>query len=182
MFKSTGRTRCSLFGESSSTDASLLSFLVCPFKGSRANMVAFMCRLLGRSSGSIHLINVDGTSRAAGSHERGSWKLRCSPQEPYIKCNSVYIRTNERVTAQRPLGPSQLTYINMYETGFTFRYNKYCTSNMCPKCNVIYVKSKRFLFLHRKRPGESGPVLAPLVVKQGGHVTSLMEAKILSLP
>lgn len=44
-----------------------------------------MCRLLGRSSGPIHLINVDGTSRAAGSHERGSWRLRCSPQEPYIK-------------------------------------------------------------------------------------------------
>lgn len=47
-------------------------------------MVAFMCRLLGRSSGPIHLINVDGTSQAASSHERG-WRLWCSPQEPYIK-------------------------------------------------------------------------------------------------
>lgn len=73
MFKSTGRTCRSLFGESSSTDASAsLSFhflvfpLVGPFKGSRANMVAFMWRLLGRSSRPIHLINVDGTSQSLG--------------------------------------------------------------------------------------------------------------------
>lgn len=103
-------------------------------------MVAFMCRLLGRSSGSIHLINVDGTSRAAGSHERGSWKLQSSPQEPYIKGNSAYIRTNERVTAQGPLGPSQFTYINMYETSFTFRHIQHESQmqhNLCETQEVL---------------------------------------------